>query len=103
KVWLVPRVLEMALSQSLPTPIINEPARVLVSVAAGTPGFAFPVPVAPIAPEPFEPEISTPEKVTTVTEATTLWERVAVTVIFVRGEGAKARQISEVPFCPFVL
>jgi hypothetical protein len=55
------------------------------------------VPVAPIAPEPFVPEVSTPAKLITVMEQPTLWEIVAVTVTLFKGKGANARQISEDP------
>ena len=60
------------------------------------------VPIAPIAPDPFEPEALTPPKLTTVSEDVTDCERVAVTEIFVSGAMAKARQISAVPSCTFV-
>jgi hypothetical protein len=92
----------MALSQSLPTPKTSEPFRVVTKVAEGDPGFAFPVPLLPIAPEPLVPEASTPEKLITVREDTTLCDKVAVTVAPVNGEAAKARQISAVPLCTFV-
>jgi hypothetical protein len=39
----------------------------------------------------------------TVIDETTLWVRVAVTVTAFNGEAAKARQISAVPLCVFVL
>ena len=57
----------------------------------------LPVPVAPIAPDPPVPVASAPVKVTTVMEAETLCDRVAVTVALVTIAGAKARQISDVP------
>jgi hypothetical protein len=53
--------------------------------------------MAPIAPEPFVPEVSTPVKLTMVSEAATERDNVAVTVAFVSVAGAKARQISDVP------
>jgi hypothetical protein len=53
--------------------------------------------VAPIAPEPFVPELSTPVKLRTVIEEATLWESVAVTETPARGDELKARQISEEP------
>jgi hypothetical protein len=59
--------------------------------------------VAPIAPEPLVPVVSTPLKLITVSDAGTLCEMVAVTLMFVRTAGANARQISEVPRCAFVL
>jgi len=49
------------------------------------------------------PVASTPVNVITVIEETTLCDVVAVTVTLERGEGAKARQISEVPLCVLVL
>jgi hypothetical protein len=69
----------------------------------GAPPLEFPVPVAPVEPEPFVPEVSTPVKLITVIEETVLRDRVAVTVALLSGEGAKARQISAVPNCIFVL
>ena len=73
-----------------------------MSVAAGAPGIALALPVAPIAPEPDVPEVLTPVKLITVMEAATDWERVAVTVTVLKAVGEKARQISEVPLCVFV-
>jgi len=70
--------------------------------AVGPPEDALPVPVAPTAPEPFVPEVSTPVKLITVIEAATDWERVAVTVTALKALGAKARQISASPLCTFV-
>ena len=93
----------MALSKSLPTPSTQELSRVVVSVAVGAPEEAFPAPVAPTAPEPLVPEVSTPVKLITVIEAATLWDRVALTEVLVRVEGAKARQISAAPLCTLVL
>ena len=90
------------MSQSFPTPITQELFRVVVREALGAPGFAFPVPVAPIAPEPPVPDVSTPVKVMTVMEAETLCDNVAVTATLVRVAGAKARQISAVPLCALV-
>ena len=93
----------MALSQSLPTPTTKELAPVVTREAVGGPLLAFPVPVAPMAPDPFVPVVSTPVKLITVIEEAVLRDRVAVTVTLVRGEGAKARQISAVPSCVLVL
>jgi hypothetical protein len=87
----------------LPTPITREFFLVVSKFAVGAPRFELPVPVAPIAPEPFVPDTSTPIKLMTVIDETTLCERVAVTVAAVRGVGANARHISEVPLCVFVL
>jgi hypothetical protein len=70
---------------------------VVVRLAVGAPRVEFPVPVAPIAPEPFVPVVSTPAKLITVKEQPKLWEIVAVTVALLNGDGANARQISEVP------
>src|SRR5947207_645973 len=81
----------------------QEPFRVVVRLAAGAPRVALEVPVAPIAPEPFVPVVSTPAKLITVKEHATLWEIVAVTVRLLSAEGANARQISEVPLCTLVL
>lgn len=74
----------------------------MVSEAVGEPVLALPLPVAPIAPEPFVPEVSTPAKLITCIDETTLWERFAVTEAFVSVLAANARQISEVPICVFV-
>jgi hypothetical protein len=58
--------------------------------------------MAPIAPEPPLPEGSIPlNDITTIDEAT-LCESVAVTVTLLKGDGANALQISEVPCCTFV-
>ena len=38
----------------------------MTSVAEGAPRLAFPVPVAPMAPEPLVPDVSTPVKLITV-------------------------------------
>jgi hypothetical protein len=51
----------------------------------------------PIAPEPLVPEVSTPLKVITVIDESTLWESVALTVTLLSDEAEKARQISAVP------
>jgi len=49
------------------------------------------------------PVVGTPLKLITVIEEATLCDRVAVTVTFVSAEVAKARHISDVPLCVFVL
>ena len=66
-------------------------------LALGAPVDALPVPIAPTAPEPLVPVVSTPLKLIRVIEEATLWVRVAVTLTLLRVEVAKARQISEVP------
>jgi hypothetical protein len=76
---------------------------VVTSEAVGGPGFAFPVPVWPMAPDPLVPEVSTPVKLMTVNKEETLCESVALTVTLINGEGANARQISDVPSCTLVL
>jgi len=86
------------LSQSSPTPTTTELLPVITIEAVGAPGFAFPVPTAPTAPEVF-----TPLKLITVREESTFCERVAVTVTALRVEDANADQISAVPFCALVL
>jgi hypothetical protein len=58
--------------------------------------------VAPIAPDPPVPVVSTPEKLITVMDETTFCDTVAVTVTLLRGAVANAFQISAVPFCVFV-
>ncbi|MGJ0483524.1 MAG: hypothetical protein ACR65R_03185 [Methylomicrobium sp.] len=87
----------IALSQSLPTPNTHEPLRVVVRLAVGKPDAAFALALAPIAPEPFVPEVSTPVKVTIVREAAVLLDRVAVTATLVSTPGANARHTSAVP------
>jgi hypothetical protein len=87
----------MALSKSFPTPTTQEAFRVVVRFAVGAPPLEFPVPVAPMAPEPFVPEVSTPAKLMIVIEEMTLCERVALTVILLSAEEENARQISEPP------
>lgn len=88
----------MALLQSSPTAKTQELFRVVTRLAIGAPVAAFPVPVAPTTPEG-----STPVKVSTVIDAATLWDRVAVTDTFVNTPDANARQISAVPRCTLVL
>ena len=78
-------------------------ALVVTSDAVGAPGLAFPVPVAPMAPEPLIPVVLTPVKLITVIEEVTFWERVALTVTFVNVVGANVRQISAVPRWVLVL
>jgi hypothetical protein len=87
----------MGLSQSTPTPKTQELFRVVTSVALGAPGFALADAVAPTAPDPLAPDVSTPLKLTTVMDESTGADSVAVTVTFVSGAGANARQISAVP------
>lgn len=74
----------------------------MVNVAEGAPETALADFVAPMAPEPFVPVVFTPVKVITVIEEATLLDNVADTATLVSFEAAKARQISEVPFCVFV-
>jgi len=69
----------------------------------GAPALEFAVPVAPIAPEPPLPDVSTPVKVITVIDDTTLCESVAVTFTGPKAEVANARQISAVPASELVL
>ena len=54
------------------TPITQEPLRVVVRLAVGAPALEFAVAVAPIAPDPLVPEVSTPVKLITVKEQLTL-------------------------------
>ena len=102
-VWFAPAVTVGLAFQSSPTPITNELAPVVTRLAVGDPAAALPDPVAPIAPEPLVPELITPLKLITVIEETLLRAYVAVTVTFVNGAVANARQISAVPDCEFVL
>ncbi len=87
---------------SSPTAKTTELARVVVSVAVGAPVAPLAETVAPMAPEPFVPEVSAPVKLTTVMDDNTDCEKVAVTVTLVRAAVAKARQISDVPGCVLV-
>jgi len=70
---------------------------VVVNDAVGAPVSAVPEPVAPIAPDPFVPDVSTPLKVMTVIDAALLCDSVAVAVTLVSAAAANARQISAVP------
>src|SRR5712671_179747 len=92
----------MALSKSLPTPNTQALLRVVTSVTVGAPALASPDAVAPIAPDPFVPDVSTFEKLATVIDDTVGCDSVAVTVTLLSTVGAKARQISLVPDCTFV-
>ena len=74
----------------------------VVNDALGAPGCALPVPLAPMAPEPLLPVVSTPVKLITVIEEITLCDRVAVTETLLSGAVAKALQISASPFCTLV-
>ena len=67
-----PGVRAIASSKSLPTPKTQELFRVVTRLAVGAPEDAFAVPVAPIAPDPFVPEGSTPVKLMTVIDEATL-------------------------------
>src|SRR5258708_39568883 len=80
----------------------TELARVVVRFAVGAPVAPLAVTAAPIAPEPFVPEVSAPVKLTTVMDDNTDCEKVAVIVTLVRAAVAKARQISAVPSCVLV-
>src|SRR5262252_1079602 len=101
-VWFGPTVRAIALSKSLPTPNTSELFRVVRRVAEGASPLEFADAVAPIAPDPFVPVVSTFEKLTTVIEAATDCDNVAVTLTLDSVVGANARQISEEPFCTFV-
>src|ERR1035437_9377945 len=101
-VWLVPTLCRAPESQSFPTPNTHEPFRVVTREADGAPEAALAPAVFPIAPEPLVPDGSAPVNVTTVMDAATLWDKLAVTVALERTDGANARQISAVPSCEFV-
>ena len=66
-------------------------------LAVGAPLLEFPVPMAPIAPEPLAPVVSTPENDITEIEERTLWERLAVMTALLNCAAEKALQISELP------
>ena len=74
----------------------------MTSVALGAPPSELALLVAPIAPDPFVPDMSTFEKLTTVSSESTACDIVAVTVTLVSADGANARQISLEPACTFV-
>lgn len=86
----------------MPTPDTQEFARVVTSDAEGANVDPLLPPIAPIAPEPFVPDVSTPVKLITVMEAATDCDNVAVTITALNGFAVNARQISAVPFCVFV-
>ena len=58
--------------------------------------------VAPTAPDPLVPDVSTFEKLTTVIDPATDCDSVAVTLTLASVAGANARQISDDPLCAFV-
>lgn len=99
--WFGPTVREIGLSQSTPTPKIQEFVLVVVSVTVGAPLLALAIAVAPMAPDPFVPEVSTPVMLTTVSEDAADSDNVAVTDTLLSTVGANARQISAVPRCAF--
>jgi hypothetical protein len=70
----------------------------VVRLAVGAPVFAPVLAVAPIAPDPFVPVVSTPVKlITVIVDVGAVCEKFAVTVALDNGEAANARQTSEVP------
>src|SRR6185503_7478590 len=83
-------------------PNTSEFALVVTSDAPGAPVGALAPPVAPIAPEPLVPVVSTPLKLTTVIAAAAHCDRLAVIVALVSAVGANARQTSAVPRCVLV-
>src|SRR6185436_16623855 len=102
RVWFAPSVLATWPSQSLPVPRTSELVRVVTSDADGAPDGELAPPMAPIAPEPLVPVVSTPLKLITVMFAAANCDSVAVTVALVRAFAANARQISAVPRCVLV-
>src|SRR6185436_10848817 len=101
-VWPGPRVRAVWPSQSLPTPITIDLSLVVTSVADGAPTSALVLAIAPMAPDPFVPDGSTPLKLITVIIPATPCESVPVTLAPVNGVGANARQISASPRWAFV-
>ena len=87
----------MAALGSSPTPLTKELFLVVTKEAEGAPEAALAVAIAPMAPDPLTPEVSTPAKLMTVSDEVLLLFRVAVTVTPLSVAGAKARQISAVP------
>ena len=61
----------------------------VVRLAEGAPVAAFAVAVAPIAPDPLVPVVSTPVKLTTVIDDCTDCENVAVTVMSAERRGTQ--------------
>src|SRR5260370_39511664 len=76
--------------------------RVVVRGGGGGAEVALAPAVAPIAPDPVVPEVSTPAKLMTSIDEATFCERVAVTETLLSGLGANDRQISAVARCEFV-
>jgi len=83
-------------SQSVPTPITNELARVVTSVADGAPLGAF----AATAAAPTRDDAA-PVNAITVSDAATELFNLAVTFMPERATGVNAHQISAVPSCAF--
>ena len=69
----------------------------VTSETVGAPDEPLAPAVAPTAPDPLVPDVSTPAKLITVMDEATLWESVAVTETLLKGRDANARQISAVP------
>lgn len=76
---------------------------VVVREADGAPEPAPLVAVAPIAPEPFVPDVLIPVKLITVIEEAAGRDSVAETDTFVSADVEKLRQISDVPRCLLAL
>ena len=74
----------------------------MTSDAVGAAADPLPPAVAPMAPEPLVPDVSTPVKLITVMDAAADCDSVAVTFTALNGFAENARQISAVPFCVLV-
>ena len=79
-VWLAPRVLDTALSQSVPTPNTQELFRVVTSDAVGAPTAALPASRRTNRSRSVRPGRIGSGKLTTVIDDTTFCDRFAVTV-----------------------
>lgn len=101
-VWPVPGTCATAPVGSSPTPKINELARVVTSVAEGAPVEEFPDPTAPIAADPFVPDVSTPRTLMIVVRESLNANGFAVICKSGRIPLEKVRQISVDPCWVFV-
>lgn len=69
----------------------------LTSDPVGGPEAALKLPLAPSAPDPLAPVVSTPLNAITVIEAAALCESAALTETLLKADGVNARQISASP------
>lgn len=69
----------------------------MTRLTVGAPAALLAVAVAPMPPEPLVPEVFAPVKATTVIDAATGCDKVAVTLALLSEDRATARQTSAVP------